>query len=170
VKIIPKAGEQANPNTRATRDSKGKSMIDKSSKNAKGSQCFNCQDYDYIVAQCHFRNLLVRKADDEIETVVYELTDSATDSDDDVRVSTIQLGVVMCSHTAVRDEYCRRFSVFHTYVTHEGKNYKLMMHGGSNANIIIKTALEKMGLLAQRPFTLVLIMINSCSYCFLIIL
>jgi len=44
-----------------------------------------------------------------------------TDSDDDVRVFNIQLGVVRCSHTAVRDEDSRRFSVFHTNIAHEGK-------------------------------------------------
>ena len=38
--------------------------------------------------------------DDEIETVEYEPTGSVTDSDDNVRVSSIQLGVVRCSHTS----------------------------------------------------------------------
>jgi len=83
-KVIPKAGKQSNPNTHATRDPKGNSMIGESSKNAKGSQCFKCQDYDHIVAQCPSRNLLLSKVDDDdIETIVYEPTGSATDSDDD---------------------------------------------------------------------------------------
>ena len=74
-----------------------------------------------FVTQCPSSNLLVREVnDDEIETVVYELTDNATDSDN-VRVSSIQLGVVRCSHAAVRDEEWRRSTVFHTYITHEGK-------------------------------------------------
>ena len=90
-------------------------------------------------------NLLVRKTnDDEINTVVYEPTSSVTDSDDEVRISNIQLGVVRCSHIAVRYGNSRRSSVFHTYVTHEGKNYKLLIDGGSCANIIAKTTLEKM--------------------------
>ena len=59
-------------------------------------------------------------------------------------LSSIQLGVVRCSHTTVRDEDWRRSSVFHTYITHEGKNYKLMINGGSCVNNIIKTTLEKM--------------------------
>jgi len=55
--------------------------------------------------QCLSRNLLVREADDdEIEIVVYELTGSMTDSNNDVRVFSIQLGIVRCSHTSVRDE------------------------------------------------------------------
>ena len=58
-------------------------MIGESFKNAKGSQCFKCQDYDHIVAQCPSRNLLLSKVDDDIETIVYEPTGSATDSDDD---------------------------------------------------------------------------------------
>jgi len=64
-----------------------------------------CQDYDHVVAQCPFRNLLLIEADDdEIEIVVYELTGNTTGSDDDVRVSSIQLNAVRCSHTTVRDE------------------------------------------------------------------
>ena len=59
------------------------------------------------------------------------------------------MGVVRCSHTVVRDEDWCRFSVFHTYITHEEKNYKLMIDVGSCANIITKTALEKMGLKAE---------------------
>ena len=72
-------------------------MISQSFKNTKDSQCFKCQDYGHVVAQCSSRNLLVREADDEIKTIVYEPTGSATDSDDDVRVFSIQFGVVGCS-------------------------------------------------------------------------
>ena len=97
------------------------------------------------VFKCPFKNLLIREADDEIETVVYEPTGSVTDSDD-VKVSNIQLGVVRCSHTAVRDEDWRRSNVFHTYVTGKRKKYKIMIDGGSFANIIAKITLEKMGL------------------------
>ena len=78
-------------------------MIGESSRSAKGSQCFKCQGYGHIVAQCPSRNFLVREVnDDEIETVVYEPTVSMTNFDDD-RISSIQLGV-RCSHTAVKDE------------------------------------------------------------------
>jgi len=45
------------------------------------------------------RNLLIKKVDDdEIETVVYEPTGSVTDPDDDVRIFSIQLGVIRYSH------------------------------------------------------------------------
>ena len=65
-------------------------MIGESSKHTKGSQCFECQGYSHVVAQCPSRNLLVREVeDDEIETVIYEPTGSTTDSDNDVRVSPI---------------------------------------------------------------------------------
>ena len=74
-----------------------------------------CQGNGHVVAQCPSRNLLVREVD-EIETVVYEPTDNVTDSDDDVRVSSIQLGIVRCSHTTVRDEDWHRSSVSHTYI------------------------------------------------------
>jgi len=122
-------------------------VISESSKNAKDSQCFKCQGCGHVIAQCLSRNLLIRETDDdEIETTVHEPTSSATDSDDDVRVSRIQLSIVRCSHTAVRDEGWCKSSVFHTYITHDGKNYNLMIDEGSCANIIANTALEKIDL------------------------
>ena len=39
-RVILKAGKQPGLNTHTTRDSKDKSMIGESSRNAKGSQCF----------------------------------------------------------------------------------------------------------------------------------
>jgi len=56
------------------------------------------------------------------------------------------LGVVRCSHTTISNEDWCKSSVFHTYITHEGKNYKLMINGGSCANIIAKITLEKIDL------------------------
>ena len=120
--VIPKAREQPNPHTHTTRDPKGKFVVGESSRNTKGIRCFKCQDYGHVTAQCPSKNLLIKKADDdEIETIVYESAGSATDSDDDVRICSIQLGVVRCSHIVVRDEGQRRSSVFHIYITHEGK-------------------------------------------------
>ena len=40
-------------------------------------------------------------------------------------------------------------SVFHSYITYERENYKLMIDGGSCANIIANTALEKMSFKAE---------------------
>jgi len=98
-------------------------VIGESSRNIKDSQYFKCQGYDHVAVQCPYRNLLIKEVDDdEIETVVYEPTGSVTDSDDDFRISNIQrvsLGV----HTAVSNEDWRRFSVFHSYIKHEEKNY-----------------------------------------------
>ena len=89
-RVIPKIGEQPNLNTHTTRDPKSETVIGEPSRNTKGSQYFKCQCYDHVAAQCPSRNLLVRRADDdEIETVVYELIGSVTDSDDDTRVSSI---------------------------------------------------------------------------------
>jgi len=80
-------------------------VIGESSRSVKGSQYFKCQDYDHVVAQYPSRNLLIKEIDDdEIETVVHKATGSATDSDDDVRVASIQLCVIRCSHTAVGNE------------------------------------------------------------------
>ena len=97
-------------------------MIGEPSRNTKDSQCFKCQGYGHVVAQCPSRNLLIKK-DDEIETIAHESTGSATDSDDDVRIASIQLGIFRCSHTAVSNENWCRSSEFYTYITHKGKNY-----------------------------------------------
>ena len=104
--------------------------------------------YDRIAAQCTSRNLLIKKIDDDIETIIYEATDSATDYDD-VRVSSIQLNIIRCPHTAVGNKGCRKSSVFYTYLAYEGKHYKLMIDRGSCANFIAKTVLEKMSLKAE---------------------
>ena len=67
-----------------------------------------------------------------------------------LRLLEMRTGVsLVCSTKTVRDENWHKFSLFHTYITHEGKNYKLMIDVGSCANIITKTALEKMGLKAE---------------------
>ena len=56
--------------------------------------------YGHVTAQCLSRNLLIKEVDnDEIETIVHEATRSATDSNDEVRVASIQLGVVKYPHT-----------------------------------------------------------------------
>ena len=58
------------------------------------------------------------------------------------------------SHTVVRDEDWGRSSVFNTYITHVRKNYKLMIDGGSCANIIVKTTLEKMSIKTEpHPYS-----------------
>jgi len=61
------------------------------------------------------------------------------------------LTVIRCSHTIIRDEDWCRSSVFHTYIIHEEKNYKLIIDGGNCANVIAKKAIEKMGLEAEHP-------------------
>ena len=121
-------------------------MIGESSRNANGSQCFKFQGYCHVAAQYPSRNLLIKETDDDgIETVIHELVGSATNSNDDIKVANIQLGIIRCSHTAVSNKNWRRSSMFYTYITHE-ENYKLMIDRGTCANIIAKTALEQMGL------------------------
>jgi len=39
--------------------------------------------------------------------------------------------------------------VFYTYIMCEGKNYMVMIDGGSCVNIIAKTTIDKMGLKAE---------------------
>jgi len=81
-----------------------------------------CQGYGHTIAQYPSRNLLIKEIDnDEIETVVHEATDSATDSNDDVTVASIQLGVIRCPHTAIGNEDWCRSNMFYTYIAHEEK-------------------------------------------------
>jgi len=68
---------------------------------------------------------------------VHEATGNATDFDD-IRVASLQLRVIRCSHTAVGNEDWRRSSVFYTYITHEGKNNKLMIDG-----VVVRTSLPR---------------------------
>lgn len=51
---------------------------------------------------------------------------NASDSDEKVRVPSIRLSDVKCLHTTSRDEDWCRSSIFHTYISHEGKSYKMI--------------------------------------------
>jgi len=95
------------PNTNITKDPKGKSMIGGSAKQgAKVTQCHRCHGYGHIVAQCPSRNLLVERAylDDDEFVEIYKSMGSASDTNEDVRVSHIQLSVVRCLHAASKNE------------------------------------------------------------------
>ena len=103
-RVISKVREQPNPNTNTIKDTKGKSVIGGPSKSAKGSQYFKYQGYGCIVAQCPSRSLFIKETDDdEIKTVIHEATNKATDSEDDVRVAGIQLGVTKSTHIVVNN-------------------------------------------------------------------
>ena len=72
------------------------------------------------------RNLLVEGADlNDEKFEIYEPVGSASDIDEDVRVSRIQLNVVRCRHATFKDEDWHKSNVFYTYVVREGKSYKL---------------------------------------------
>ena len=96
------------PNTNTTKDPKGKSVIGESSKQgAKGMQCYRCHDYSHVDAQCLSGNFLIARADldnDEFDDKIYKPVGSAIDTDENVRVSSIQLSVVKCLHIASKNE------------------------------------------------------------------
>jgi len=60
------------------------------------------------------QDLLVEGADldDNKFEEIYEPLRSASDTDENVRISSIKLNVVRCLHTTSRDEDCRWSSVF----------------------------------------------------------
>ena len=103
--VISKAEEQFSPHTHTTRDPKDKYVIGEYSKNAKGSQCFVSRLWSMLL-QCPSKNLLIKKADnDEMDTVVYEPTGSAIDSDLGFLASNwVCLGV----HTHIHTQTCWR--------------------------------------------------------------
>ena len=93
--------------------------------------------------------------DDEFE--IYEPVGSASDTNADVRVSSIQLSVIRCLYAASRDEDWHRSSVFYTYVAIEDKSCKLI-DGGCCVNVIFKTTVEKMCLKAEphpQPYNVI---------------
>jgi len=64
----------------------------------KGTQCYRYYGYGHVTTQCPSRNLLVAGADlddDEFEEIC-EPVGSASNTDEDVKVSCIQLNVVRC--------------------------------------------------------------------------
>ena len=57
--------------------------------------------------------------------------------------------MIACLHATLKEDDWRRSSMFHTYFAYEGKNYKVIIDGGSCVNIISTTAVEKIGLKAE---------------------
>ena len=80
--------------------------------------------------------------------------------------------MIACLHATLREDDWRRSSMFHTYFAYEGKNYKVIIDGGSCVNIISTTAVEKMGLEAEpypQPYNVTLVdknfhSITQCSF------
>ena len=66
---------------------------------------FRCHSYGHIATQCLSRNFLAEGADlDDDEFEIFEPVGSVSDTDEDVRVSCIQLSVIRCLHATSRDE------------------------------------------------------------------
>jgi len=104
-------------------------VIGESSKNTKGSQCFKCQDYGHIAAQCPSRSLLVSGTDsddDRLDTVIHELVGSVYDTNKDVRDSSTQLGAIRCLHTIVKMRIGVDLVCSTPILRMEGGNYKMM--------------------------------------------
>lgn len=129
MRIMPK------PNTQTNKDPKGKSVISEFSKqDAKDIEYFRCHENGHIASQCPTRNLLVEPAHvdyDEFEGGIYEPIGNANDSYENVRVFTTRLNIVRCLYTVSRDEHWHRSSIFLIYITHKGKNYKVIVNGCS---------------------------------------
>lgn len=127
-----------------------KTVTDESSQQGtKGTECFKCRDYGHFAYQCPARSLFIDKGHDDDEhgiDDVYDPQGDFCDAEEDLREVGTHLHIIMCLHVASKDDDWRRSSVFHTYVTYEGKNFKVMIDGDSCVNIISKSTVEKMGL------------------------
>jgi len=116
-------------------------MIGESSQQVtKGTKCFKHHGYRHIAYQCPTRSLLLDKVhnnkDHKLEKVVHAPMGDFTDAEQDLKESGTHLNMITCLHATSREDDWRRSSMFHTYFTHEGKNYKVMIDRGSCVNII----------------------------------
>lgn len=68
-------------------------------------QCYKCHGYGLFAAQCPTRNLLVKGVDldDEFEEI-YKHVGRASDIDEDIRISSIQLSIIRYLHVAYSNE------------------------------------------------------------------
>jgi len=142
------------PNTTISKDIKGKTMIGESSQQVtKGTKCFKCHGYGHFAYRCPTRSLLLNEVHDdkdhEFKEVVHDPTRDFTDVEEDLKEYGTHLNVITCLHATSREDDWHKSSVFHTYFGHEGKNYKVMIDGGSYVNIISTTAVGKMSLKAE---------------------
>jgi len=144
------------PDTSTTKDPKGKYAIGKLSlQGTMGTRCFRCQSFGHFVVQYLTRTFLVEGAldEDKHEYVeeVYDPEYSASDAEEAIRMSNIRLNVVRCLLVSPRDGDRHRSSIFHTYIRHNDKHYKVMIDGGHCVNIIVKSVVEKMNLKEPHP-------------------
>ena len=75
--------------------------------------------------------------------------DGARDVEESINACSIRLNVIRCLLSTHSDEDWYRSSVFHTYIKHNDKYYKVMIDGGSCVNIIVKLVVDRMNLKAE---------------------
>ena len=140
-------GTNTRPNTNTTKNPKDKSVIGEPSRQTTlRTKCLRCHQYGHVAAQCPTRSLLIEDAGLDKGNLedVYEPDEGTSDIDKEVRLSNMRVSLnAFKQHVETR---IGRDLVCSTHVVHDGKNYKVMIDGGSCVNIIAKTSINKIGL------------------------
>ena len=86
-------------------------------------KCFRCHEYRHVIVWYPTRILLIEDAglDEGNLEDIYKSKGGISDTNENVRVSSIQVGVIRYSHIAIRDKGWRSSNVFHIYNTYKGK-------------------------------------------------
>uniref|UniRef100_A0A2N9IC59 Reverse transcriptase n=1 Tax=Fagus sylvatica TaxID=28930 RepID=A0A2N9IC59_FAGSY len=161
----PKTGPTPTP---IGKDVKGKEVARDPSKPNTRTQCFKCQGFGHVAAQCPNRTLFITEdeCEDDLEEEVYE-PECLEDFDDYegdtkclgcIRVISLhaslpedatdgpRLIVVRCALTLPKEsEDWRRNNIFHTYVKCGSTNCKVIIDSGSCINAVSSSLVTRLG-------------------------
>uniref|UniRef100_A0A2N9GB76 RNA-directed DNA polymerase n=1 Tax=Fagus sylvatica TaxID=28930 RepID=A0A2N9GB76_FAGSY len=154
--------------TTVGKDVKGKEVARDPSKPNTRTQCFKCQGFGHVAAQCPNRTLFITEdeCEDDLEEEVYE--PECLEDLDDYEGDTKCLGcirvisphgnlpedatdvprliVVRCALTLPKEsEDWRRSNIFHTYVKCGSTNCKVIIDSGSCINAVSSSLVTRLG-------------------------
>uniref|UniRef100_A0A2N9IG07 RNA-directed DNA polymerase n=1 Tax=Fagus sylvatica TaxID=28930 RepID=A0A2N9IG07_FAGSY len=161
----PRTGPTPTP---VGKDVKGKEVARDPSKPNTRTQCFKCQGFGHVAAQCPNRTLFITEdeCEDDLEEEVYE--PECLEDLDDYEGDTKCLGcirvisphaslpedatdgprliVVRCALTLPKEsEDWRRSNIFHTYVKCGSTNCKVIIDSGSCINAVSSNLVTRLG-------------------------
>jgi len=118
-------------------------------------RCFKCQGLGHIASECPNRKVITLaewaavKEDFEEEEKACESEPKFEETQDEVieeadEGELLVLRRVLCNQREVKDE--QRENIFHTRCTVQGKVCSLIIDGGSCANVVSLSMIEKLGM------------------------
>ena len=118
-------------------------------------RCFKCQGLRHITSDCPNRRIItlaewdaVREENKEEEQKEYEEEEQEDEYEEVVEAADegqmLVLRRVLSNQRGVKDE--QRENIFHSRCTVEGKVCSLIINGGSYANVVSLSMIEKLGL------------------------